>query len=418
MANQCTYNIAILRAAPLPFFYWQLKVSSMTTTALMNTYGEKALTLVRGDGAWLWDNQGNQYLDALSGIAVCGLGHSHPAVAAAITAQADQLLHCSNFFNIPHQQQLAEKLCAISGMTNVFFSNSGAEANEAAVKIARLHGHKKGIKLPTVLVMDNAFHGRTLATLSASGSRKVQAGFEPLVGGFVRGPFNDIQGLEVIAENNPNICAVLVEPLQGEGGIRVADPDYLKQLRAFCDQQGWLLMLDEVQTGNGRTGKYFYYQHSAIQPDVVTTAKGLGNGVPIGACLAHGEAAELMQPGKHGSTFGGNPLVCAAALAVVTTIERENLYERATTVGEIIMQGLHNRVGSLPHVKEIRGHGCMIGMELSAPCKSLFKAAMDRGLIINVTTDSVIRLLPPMIMTDDEAHQVVDILSPLISDFN
>lgn len=383
----------------------------------MNTYGERAATLVRGEGAWLWDDQGNKYLDALSGIAVCGLGHAHPAVTHAVTQQANQLTHCSNFFGIPQQQQLAQKLCDISGMSNVFFSNSGAEANEAAIKIARLHGHKKGIKLPTVLVMDNAFHGRTLATLTATGSRRIQAGFEPLVRGFVRGPFNDIEALEVIADNNPNICAIFVEPIQGEGGIRSADPDYLEQLRALCDQHDWLLMLDEVQTGNGRTGKYFYYQHSDIQPDVVTTSKGLGNGVPIGACLAYGSAAELMQPGNHGSTFGGNPLSCSAALSVVETIERENLYHRATVIGDIIMQGLSSELEGITHVKDIRGYGCMIGIELAKPCKSLYTQALDRGLIINITSDSVIRLLPPMIMTDDEAQQVVSILAPLIREF-
>ena len=383
----------------------------------MNTYGERAATLVRGEGAWLWDDQGNKYLDALSGIAVCGLGHAHPAVTHAVTQQANQLTHCSNFFGIPQQQQLAQKLCDISGMSNLFFSNSGAEANEAAIKIARLHGHKKGIKLPTVLVMDNAFHGRTLATLTATGSRRIQAGFEPLVRGFVRGPFNDIEALEVIADNNPNICAIFVEPIQGEGGIRPADPDYLEQLRALCDQHDWLLMLDEVQTGNGRTGKYFYYQHSDIQPDVVTTSKGLGNGVPIGACLAYGSAAELMQPGNHGSTFGGNPLSCSAALSVVETIERENLYHRATVIGDIIMQGLSSELEGITHVKDIRGCGCMIGIELAKPCKSLYTQALDRGLIINITSDSVIRLLPPMIMTDDEAQQVVSILAPLIREF-
>ena len=389
----------------------------METTSLMNTYGEKAMTLVSGEGAWLEDNNGKKYLDALSGIAVCGLGHSHPAVASAISTQAGNLLHCSNLFGIPSQQQLAEKLCQISGMTNVFFSNSGAEANEAAIKIARLYGHKQGIKLPTVLVMDNAFHGRTLATLTASGNRRVQAGFEPLVRGFARGHFNDIEGLRTIAENNPDICAILVEPIQGEGGVRVADVDYLKKLRDFCDQQGWLLMLDEVQTGNGRTGRFFYYQHSGVQPDVVTTAKGLGNGIPIGACLAYGEASELMQPGNHGSTFGGNPLACSAALAVVDTLERENLYHRATAIGDIIMQGLNDELAGLEHVKEIRGHGCMMGIELTKPCKSLYNQALQQGLIINVTADSVIRLLPPLIMTDAEAQQVVSILAPLIRDF-
>ena len=389
----------------------------MTTKALMNTYGTKAATLVKGEGAWLWDAKGNKYLDALSGIAVCGLGHSHPAIAKAVTEQASVLTHCSNFFAIPNQVALADKLCATSGMDKVFFGNSGAEANEAAIKMARLHGHKKGIKLPTVLVMDNAFHGRTLATLSASGSRKVQAGFEPLVRGFARGSFNDIQSLETIADNNPNICAVFVEPIQGEGGIRVAADDYLKQLREFCTEKGWLLMLDEVQTGNGRTGKYFYYQHSGIIPDVVTTSKGLGNGVPIGACLAHGEAAELMQPGNHGSTFGGNPLACAAALAAVTTIEEENLCERAMVLGDRLMAGFKAALADVPHVKEIRGKGCMIGIEIDKPCKSLFPAAMTKGLIINVTADSVIRLLPPMVMSDAEADQVVAILAPLIKDF-
>ena len=389
----------------------------MTTNSIMNTYGTKIATLVEGRGSWLWDDRSNKYLDALSGIAVCGLGHSHPNIAAAVTEQANTLTHCSNFFDIPNQQNLADKLRAISGMTNVFFGNSGAEANEAAIKMARLHGHKKGIKLPTIVVMDNAFHGRTLATLTASGSRKIQAGFEPLVRGFVRGPYNDIQALETIGDNNTDICAILVEPIQGEGGIRMADADYLQKLRKLCDQRGWLLMLDEVQTGNGRTGKYFCYQHSDILPDVVTTSKGLGNGVPIGACLASGDAAELMQPGNHGSTFGGNPLSCAAGLAVVNTIIDDGLEQRASALGDRIMNGLRKALANVDHVKEIRGMGCMIGIELDKPCKSLFAAAMDQGLIINVTADSVVRLLPPLIMTDDEADQLVDILAPLIRDF-
>ena len=389
----------------------------MTTNSIMNTYGTKIATLVEGRGSWLWDDRSNKYLDALSGIAVCGLGHSHPNIAATVTEQANTLTHCSNFFDIPNQQNLADKLRAISGMTNVFFGNSGAEANEAAIKMARLHGHKKGIKLPTIVVMDNAFHGRTLATLTASGSRKIQAGFEPLVRGFVRGPYNDIQALETIGDNNTDICAILVEPIQGEGGIRMADADYLQKLRKLCDQRGWLLMLDEVQTGNGRTGKYFCYQHSDILPDVVTTSKGLGNGVPIGACLASGDAAQLMQPGNHGSTFGGNPLSCAAGLAVVNTIIDDGLEQRASALGDRIMNGLRKALANVDHVKEIRGMGCMIGIELDKPCKSLFAAAMDQGLIINVTADSVVRLLPPLIMTDDEADQLVDILAPLIRDF-
>ena len=383
----------------------------------MNTYGERAATLVGGQGASLYDEKGKKYLDALSGIAVCGLGHSHPQLSLAISEQASKLMHCSNFFSIPSQQQLAKKLCQISGMTNVFFSNSGAEANEAAIKIARLHGNKKGIKLPTVLVMDNAFHGRTLATLTASGSRKIQAGFEPLVSGFVRGPFNDIEALRTIADNNPDICAVFVEPIQGEGGINLSSPDYLKQLRDLCDELDWLLMLDEVQTGNGRTGKYFYHQHSGVTPDVITTAKGLGNGMPIGACLASGNAAHLMQPGNHGSTFGGNPLACSVALKVVELLECGDIYERATAIGDIIMQGLASELKDVEHVKDIRGCGCMIGVELTKPCKSLYTEALKQGLIINVTAESVIRLLPPMIMTDQEAHQVVSILAPLIKDF-
>jgi acetylornithine/N-succinyldiaminopimelate aminotransferase len=389
----------------------------LMTEALMNTYGTRAATLVKGEGAWLWDADGNKYLDALSGIAVCGLGHAHPAVSKAVAEQATVLTHCSNFFTIPNQEALADKLCAASGMSNVFFGNSGAEANEAAIKIARLHGHKMGIKLPTVLVMDNAFHGRTLATLSASGGRRVQAGFEPLVRGFARAAFDDMASLTTVADNNPNICAVFVEPIQGEGGIRMASAKYLQQLREFCDQRGWLLMLDEVQTGNGRTGKYFYYQHSGIIPDVVTTSKGLGNGVPIGACLAHGEAAELMQPGNHGTTFGGNPLACAAALATIYTLQDENLSDRAAVLGDRIMAGFKKALADVEHIVEIRGKGCMIGIELNKPCKSLFPAAMAKGLIINVTADSVIRLLPPFVMTDDEADQVVAILAPLIKDF-
>ena len=390
----------------------------MISPVLMNTYGPRAATLVKGEGAWLWDDKGKKYLDALSGIAVCGLGHTHPSVVKAITEQVNVLTHCSNFFAIPNQEALAEKLCLASGMSKVFFGNSGAEANEAAIKMARLFGNKKGLKLPTVLVMDNAFHGRTLATLSASGGRRVQAGFEPLVSGFVRAPFNDIECLSIIADNNPNICAIFVEPIQGEGGIRIVSDDYLSKLREFCDEKDWLLMLDEVQTGNGRTGQYFCYQHSGITPDVVTTSKGLGNGMPIGACLASGKAADLLQPGNHGSTFGGNPLACAAALATINTIQADGLLDRATVVGERIMSGLRSELAGVEHVKDIRGLGCMIGIELNKPCKSLFGMAMSKGLVINVTAESVIRLLPPFIMTDDEADLLVAILAPLIKAFN
>ncbi|OUU38768.1 MAG: aspartate aminotransferase family protein [Cellvibrionales bacterium TMED49] len=389
----------------------------MQNDALMNTYGPSQCSLVRGEGCWVWDQNGKKYLDGLSGIAVCGLGHSHPSVANAVAEQAKELVHCSNFFSIPKQIQLAENLCEISKMRRVFFSNSGAEANEAAIKIARLHGNQLGLKLPTIVVMDNAFHGRTMATLSASGGRKVQAGFEPLVSGFVRAPFNDIPSLEKIGSNNANICAVFVEPIQGEGGINMPSKDYLNELQSLCKTRNWLLMIDEVQTGNGRTGKYFCYQHNNIVPDVVTTSKGLGNGVPIGACLASSRAADLMKPGNHGSTFGGNPLSCAAALASVRYIHEENLSERAEIIGNSIIHGLKLRLKSATNVMDIRGKGCMIGIQLDRPCKSLFNTALESGLIINVTADSVIRLLPPLIMNDDQINLLLDILAPLILNF-
>ena len=389
----------------------------MTSSALMNTYGQRAATLVSGQGAWLCDTDGNKYLDALSGIAVCGLGHSHPAITQALVNQSQVLGHCSNFFGIPNQEALAEKLCTISGMEQVFFGNSGAEANEAAIKIARLYGNNKGIKLPSIVVMENAFHGRTLATLSASGGRRVQAGFEPLVSGFVRAPYDNMTALEKIAANNSNVCAILVEPIQGEGGIRVPSTDYLQQLSAFCDKHQWLLMLDEVQTGNGRTGQYFCYQHSGIIPDVVTTSKGLGNGVPIGACLSAGRATNILQPGNHGSTFGGNPLACGAALATVETICSEHLLQRATIIGERIINSLRSQLSHCKHVQEIRGLGCMIGIQLDRPCKSLFAQAMDNGLVINITADSVIRLLPPLILSDEEADEIFSILVPLVDQF-
>ena len=389
----------------------------MTSNALMNTYGQRALTLVKGDGAYAWDDQGNKYLDALAGIAVCGLGHAHPAVAAAIADQAKTLVHCSNLYNIPAQEALAEKLSALSGMSNMFFSNSGAEANEAAIKIARLHGHAKGVELPTIIVTDQAFHGRTLATLTATGNRKVHAGFEPLVRGFSRAPFNDIDAIQAIGENNPNIVAVLVEPIQGEGGVNIPAPDYLQQLRALCDAKGWLLMLDEIQTANGRTGTFFHYQQHNILPDVVTIAKGLGNGVPIGACLTHGPAAQLMQPGNHGSTFGGNPIACAAALATVETIESKNLAQRASELGTHLLQAFSTALADCDKVKDIRGSGLMIGIELSEPCAGLVAQAADKGLLINVTAGNVIRLLPPLIFSDEQAKQLVDILVPLIKAF-
>ena len=389
----------------------------MTSNALMNTYGQRALTLVKGEGAYVWDDQGKKYLDALAGIAVCGLGHAHPAVTAAITNQAQTLVHCSNLYNISAQEALADKLSDLSGMSNMFFSNSGAEANEAAIKIARLHGHAKGVELPTIIVTEQAFHGRTLATLTATGNRKVHAGFEPLVRGFSRAPFNDIDAIQAIGENNPNIVAVLVEPIQGEGGINIPAPDFLQQLRVLCDTKGWLLMLDEIQTANGRTGTFFHYQQHNILPDVVTIAKGLGNGVPIGACLTHGSASQLMRPGNHGSTFGGNPVACAAALATLETLESENLAQRASKLGAQLLQAFNVALADCDTVKDIRGSGLMIGIELNKACAELVAQAAEQGLLINVTAGSVIRLLPPLIFSDLQAEQLVNILSPLIKAF-
>ncbi|MEH6469515.1 MAG: aspartate aminotransferase family protein, partial [Porticoccus sp.] len=368
----------------------------------------------KGQGAWVWDDQGNRYLDALSGIAVCGLGHAHPAVTKAIADQAATLTHCSNLYNIAVQEELAERLRDISGMSKLFFSNSGAEANEAAIKLARLFGHQKGIAEPAVIVMENSFHGRTLATLSATGNRKVHAGFEPLVRGFVRAPFNDLVSLKTIAANNKNIAAILVEPIQGEGGIQMPSDDYLPGIRQLCDDQGWLMMLDEIQTSNGRTGCYFNYQHYDLLPDVVTMAKGLGNGMPIGACLAGEKAADLMQPGSHGSTFGGNPLACAAGLATVDTIINDGLCEQARTMGNYLKQQLTSKLAGCTNVVEIRGQGLMLAVELSEPCAFLVDKAAEKGLLINVTAQSVIRLLPPLIINNEEADQLVDILSDLV----
>ncbi len=387
----------------------------MTSDALMNNYGTRKITLTRGQGSWVWDDQGRRYLDAISGIAVCGLGHAHPVVTKAITEQAATLVHCSNLYNIPVQEALAEQLHKISGLSKLFFCNSGAEANEAAIKLARLFGHSKGVDQPTIIVMENAFHGRTMASLSATGNRKVQAGFEPLVGGFVRAPHNDLESLHTIAKNNRNVVAILVEPIQGEGGIRVPADNYLPGLREICDQYDWLLMLDEIQTGNGRTGQYFNYQHANLLPDVVTTAKGLGNGVPIGACLAGDKAADLMQPGSHGTTFGGNPLACAAALATVSTILDQNLCQRAATMGNYIKQRLVERLADHPNVVEVRGQGLMLAIEMSKPCPEMVTEAAAKGLLINVTAQSVIRLLPTLIISEDEADQLVQILGELIT---
>lgn len=392
------------------------------TGSLMNTYGDRPLTFVKGQGCWLWDDQGRKYLDALGGIAVCGLGHAHPVVAKAIAEQAQTLVHTSNLYNIQRQQELGARLIELSkvngaGMDKVFFGNSGAEANEAAIKLARLYGHNKGIETPTIIVMEKSFHGRTMATLTATGNRKVQAGFEPLVKGFVRAPYNDIESIRQMAANNPEIVAILVEPVQGEGGIRIPDDNYLPTLRKICDEQGWLLMLDEVQSGNGRTGTFFAYQQLGCLPDVVTTAKGLGNGFPIGACLARGVAAETFKPGNHGSTYGGNPLACAAALATLDVLTRESLMPRAKQLGEWFVSVFKKQLDDCSEVTAVRGKGLLIGIALKKDCADLVKQAAAKGLLINVTSGNVIRLLPPLVMSDTEAKQVVDTLVPLIKTF-
>lgn len=375
----------------------------MAEQPLMNTYGRLPIAFESGEGCWLFDTNGNKYFDTFTGIAVCGLGHTNPAVTRAIRDQAGRLVHCSNLYHIPLQTQLGHELCNISGMDNVFFSNSGAEANEAAIKIAKRYGHQKGIDSPSIIVMENAFHGRTMATLTASGNRKVQAGFEPLLSGFIRVPFNDTQSIENVAKSNPNVVAVFIEPIQGEGGLSIADQQYMTSLRTICDQNDWLLMLDEVQTGNGRTGSYFAYSGYNIMPDVVTTAKGLGNGFPIGACLAKGKAAEVFSPGAHGSTFGGNPLACAAALAVIEQIKTEKLAQRATELGNKIQQILKENLESANYITSIRGKGLMIAIEMDNPCPELVPLAKAAGLLINITSEKVIRLLPALTMTDDEA---------------
>ena len=384
---------------------------------LMNTYARLPVTFVRGEGVWLWDTEGRRYLDGLAGIAVNTLGHAHPRFTAALGEQIGKLIHCSNVYRINEQELLADKLCNLTGMGEVFFCNSGCEANEAAIKLARMYGHRQGIEAPAIIVMEKAFHGRTLATLSATGNRKVQAGFEPLVSGFVRVPYDDLDAIRQVAQHNRNVVAVLVETIQGEGGIRTLDIEYLKQLRQICDEQNWLLMLDEVQCGIGRTGQWFAYQHSGILPDVMTLAKGLGSGVPIGACLAAGKAAGTFQPGNHGSTFGGNPLACVAGLTTLNIIEQDKLMSHTEKLGRFLHDGFSAALQGVKGVKEIRGQGLMIGIELDQPCGDLGKLALAQGLLINVTADSVIRLLPPLVMKQDEAQQLLDILCPLIKEF-
>jgi acetylornithine aminotransferase len=383
----------------------------------MTTYAPMDVTFDHGEGALLWDTEGKQYLDALAGIAVCGLGHAHPAVTAAIAEQAARLVHTSNLYQIENQQRLADELCRLSGLDRVFFANSGAEANEAAIKIARMYGNNKGVSSPGIIVMENSFHGRTMATLSATGNRNVQAGFEPLVQGFIRAPFNNIDAIENIAANSNHVVAVMVEPIQGEAGINVPDADYLSKLRKICDDNDWLLMLDEIQTGMGRTGQWFAFQHADLLPDIMTLAKALGNGVPIGACIANSRAAEVMKPGSHGSTFGGNPLACAAGLAVIKTIAQENLVERAANIGERLLDKLHAALDNVDGVKEIRGLGLMIGIQLEKPCKPLVSEALRHGLLISVQSDYVIRLLPPLTISEQQIETLTDTLGSLVGSF-
>jgi acetylornithine aminotransferase len=396
-----------------------LKLEHDMSQHLMNTYARQPVTFVKGEGAWLWDDHGKRYLDGLAGVAVNGLGHAHPKLVKAISEQAARLIHVSNIYQIAEQSALADKLCEISGMDRVFFSNSGCEANEAAIKLARLYGHQKGIDNPEIIVMEKAFHGRTLATLSATGNRKTQAGFEPLVSGFVRVPFDDIEAVRNVAAHNPNVVAVLVEPIQGEGGINIPHDvkAYFEGLRQVCDERGWLLMLDEVQSGIGRTGTWFAFQHTNIKPDVMTLAKGLGSGVPIGACLAAGAAAEVFTYGKHGSTFGGNPLATAAGLATLNIIEEEGLMAHAEATGDFIHQSLAAELQAVAGVVTIRNAGLMVGIELDRPCGDLVKHALEAGLLINVTADKVVRLLPPLVLSNADAKHLVETLASLIRKF-
>jgi acetylornithine/N-succinyldiaminopimelate aminotransferase len=384
---------------------------------LMQTYSRQPVAFVRGEGVWLFDENGDKYLDALAGVAVNGLGHAHPELTRALCEQAGRLIHTSNLYRIPEQERLAQQLCQLSGLSRVFFCNSGAEANEAAIKIARLYGHNKGIESPAIVVMEKSFHGRTMATLSATGNRKVQAGFEPLVTGFVRVPFGDAAAVEMLAGHHKNIVAVLVEPYQGEGGVQIPDAGYLGELRRICDDNGWLMMLDEVQTGIGRTGTWFAFQHAEVLPDVMTLAKGLGSGVPVGACLARGEAAETFVPGKHGSTFGGGPLACTAALTTLRVMAADNLPQHAAELGAFIRADLAHRLADVAGIRQIRGQGLMIGIELDRACGELVKLALAEKLLINVTNDNVVRLLPPLVMRREEAALLTEKLAGLIRAF-
>lgn len=384
---------------------------------LMNTYARLPVAFSHGEGSWIFDTEGKRYLDALSGIAVNTLGHNHPQLVSAIADQATKVLHTSNLYRIPLQEELADKLAERAGMAEVFLCNSGCEANEAAIKLARFYGHQQGVENPAIIVMEKAFHGRTLATLSATGNRKAQAGFEPLVAGFVRVPYNDQQAIQAVGEHNQNVVAVMLEMVQGEGGINIADLEFQRGLRALCDQKGWLLICDEVQCGMGRTGTWFGFQHAGILPDVATLAKGLGSGVPVGACLTAGKAAGLFGPGNHGSTFGGNPLACRAALTTIATIEEDQLMQNAVVVGDAIRSGLAEALQGVAGIADIRGRGLMIGIELDRPCGELVGKGLEAGLLINVTADKVVRLLPPLTFTQEEARELVARLSALIRTF-
>jgi acetylornithine aminotransferase len=383
---------------------------------VMNTYARQPVAFVRGEGVWLWDEDGRKYLDALAGIAVNTLGYAHPKLTRALSARiASGVIHTSNLWRIPTQEAAADRVAEITGLDEIFFCNSGLEATEASIKVARKYGHDRGVAEPAIIVMEKAFHGRSLATLSATGSRKVQAGFEPLVQGFVRVPLNDLEAVRQVAENNRNVVAVLVEPIQGEGGINVSRLDYLRGLKEICDRKEWLFISDEVQCGLGRTGKWFVYQHAGIHPDVVALAKGLASGVPVGACVVGGRARGVFKPGNHGSTFGGNPLAMTAVIATIDTVKEENLLANASRVGGMIQETLRSQLGNA--VSEVRGMGLMIGVEMARPCGELVKAALDAGLVINVTAENVIRLLPPLVMNEAEGREVVERLAPLAKAF-
>jgi acetylornithine/N-succinyldiaminopimelate aminotransferase len=384
---------------------------------IMNTYARMPISLARGEGAWVWDTQGKRYLDALSGIAVNTLGHNHPKLVAALQDQVTKLIHTSNIYGIPLGEQLADLLCELSSMDNVFFCNSGLEANEAAIKIARKYGYDQGNTNPQIIVYDKAFHGRSLATLSATGNEKVQKGFAPLVPGFVRVPLNDIAAIEHAAAHNPNITAVFLEAIQGEGGINPARVEYLQALRTLCDTKGWLLMIDEVQCGIGRTGKWFAHQWAGVLPDVMPLAKGLGSGVPIGAVVARGKAAHVFGPGNHGTTFGGNPLAMRAGLTTLNTMREESLLDNAAKRGAQLRDGMVQQLAGISSIVEIRSHGLMMGIELDRPCADIAKQALAAGLLVNVTNERVIRLLPPLIINAEQIEMVVNMLAPLVRGF-